>query len=74
MTATARPEDVAFLKAKVALLADFDDQRLEELASGSRTETYEPGDIIVYAGEELHFLGVILEGKIAASVSNRGWQ
>ena len=28
---------------------------------------FEPGEIIVHAGDEVHFLGVVLEGKIAAS-------
>jgi acetate kinase len=70
MTASARTDDIAFLKARVALLADFNDERLRELAAGSRIETYDAGDIIVYAGDELHFLAIILDGKIAASVPN----
>ena len=70
MTASARTDDIAFLKARVALLACFNDERLRELAAGSRIETYDAGDIIVYAGDELHFLAIILDGKIAASVPN----
>src|SRR6187397_2762785 len=70
VTASARTDDIAFLKARVALLADFNDERLRELAAGSRIETYDAGDIIVYAGDELHFLAIILDGKIAASVPN----
>jgi acetate kinase len=69
-------EDRAFLKTKVPLLADFSDAHLEEIANGSRVEFFDTGDVIVLAGEEMCFLGVILAGKIAASVptSNGGGQ
>jgi acetate kinase len=62
------PQDLAFLKTKVALLASFTDAQREDLANRSRLETFSPGEIIVNAGEEVHFLGIILEGTIAASV------
>jgi len=63
-------EDLAFLKAKVALLADFSDAHLEEIANGSRVEFFETGDVLVSAGEEMLFLGVVLAGKVAASVQS----
>jgi len=59
--------DLAFLQNHVGLLADLSDARREELANGSNLRTYEPGEIIVNAGEEVHFLGVIMEGVVAAS-------
>ena len=60
--------DLAFLKSKVPLLADFSEARLETLASGSRVETFAPGETILHAGDEVNSLGVILDGKVAASV------
>lgn len=59
--------DLAFLKSNVSLLASFSDTQREELANGSRIETFEPGATIIHAGDEVHFLGVVLEGTIAAS-------
>jgi acetate kinase len=61
------PDDLSFLRNKVTLLASFSDTQREELANGSRVETFETGQTIVHSGEEVHFLGVVLEGKIAAS-------
>jgi acetate kinase len=58
--------DLDFLKSKVALLADFAAGQLAEIANGSRLASYEPGEMIVHAGDEVHFLGVVLEGKIGA--------
>src|SRR5579871_4856606 len=62
------PQDLAFLKTSVALFADFTDAQREELANGSRVVVYAPGEAIVQAGDEVHFLGVILEGEVTASV------
>lgn len=59
--------DLAFLKANIELLADFSDVQRREIAAGSRVEIYEPGAVIVNAGDEVHFLGVIMEGKIVVS-------
>lgn len=63
--------DLAFLKTNIALLADFSDAQREEIANGSRLETFAPGAAIVFAGDEVHFLGVVLEGKIMASVPTK---
>src|SRR5215210_3581762 len=60
--------DVSFLKESVPLLADFAHNQLAELAHGSSVAVLQPGEVIVHAGDELRFLGVVLEGKIAASV------
>jgi acetate kinase len=63
---------LAFLKSKVALLADFDEVRLKQLVDGSRTVALNPGEVLLHAGEEMHSLGVILEGEIAASAGIDG--
>src|SRR5947199_3293878 len=60
--------DAAFLKNKVGLLAYFSEEQLHDLANASQIVAASPGDVIVHAGDELHFLGVVLEGKVAASV------
>ena len=61
------PHDLAFLKSNVPLFADFSDAQRAELANGSRIEVLNGGDTIVRAGDQTHTLGVILEGRIAAS-------
>src|SRR5262245_13002131 len=61
--------DLAFLKSNVELLADFPDEQREELANGSRVEIFEPGTAILNAGAEMHFFGVLLEGRIVASAT-----
>lgn len=62
--------DLAFLKGNVSLLASFPEAKLEELANGSRVEFLEPRQTIVHAGDEVHFLGVLLEGTLAAYAPN----
>ena len=64
------PNDLEFLRTRVALLADFTETQRAEIADGSRLVTFGPGEIIVHAGDEVHFLGVLMEGKIEASVSS----
>lgn len=59
--------NVAFLKERVSLLAPFTDGQLEALVKGLRLTVFEPGEAIFRAGEEVHFLAVILEGKVTAS-------
>jgi acetate kinase len=63
----SRPE-IPFLKSKVALLSHFTETDLEQIAAGSPIDSLEPGEILVHAGDELHFLGVVLAGKIVAEV------
>src|SRR4249920_2450802 len=62
----ATPQDLAFLKSRVPLFADFSDTQRAELANGSRIEVLSSGDLVVQAGDKEHALGIILEGKIAA--------
>jgi acetate kinase len=60
--------DAVFLKNKVALLSDFTEEQLGGLTQRSQVISPGPGEVIVHAGDELHFLGIVLEGKIVASV------
>lgn len=60
------PKDLAFLKSKVPLLAHFTEAHREELAAKSHVAAYAPGETLIRAGEEPHFLGVVLDGTIAA--------
>jgi acetate kinase len=62
--------DISFLKTKVPLLAEFSEERIETLANGSRVESFAPEETIVHAGDEVHFLGVIIEGEVAATVTS----
>lgn len=52
----------------MVLLAPFSDAHLEELLTGSQVKYFEPGTLILRAGAEVHFLSVILEGAVTASV------
>ena len=59
-----------FLRARVPLFSGFDPGRLEEIAAGSRTEAFVPGERIAHAGDAVHFLGIVLEGELAATVAD----
>jgi acetate kinase len=58
-------QDLAVLK-NVELFAGFPDEQREALADGSRLEMFASGETIVHAGDEVHFLGVILDGRVTA--------
>ena len=60
--------DAGFLKNRVALLSNLSEERLRALADGSQIVSLPPGEVVIHAGDEMHFLGVVLEGKIAAAV------
>lgn len=60
------PEDLEFLDRKVPLLSHFTVTQRRELAGGSKIRIHEAGEILVQAGDELHYLGVVIEGEIAA--------
>jgi acetate kinase len=59
-----------FLRTHVPLFEGFDEKHVKELAAGSRTEAFAPGERITHAGDPVHFLGVVLEGQLAASVTD----
>lgn len=60
-------EDFAFINSQVPLLSHFSEPQRKSLAEGSQVRTFEPGEVVVYAGDEVHFLGVVLEGVL------QGW-
>ena len=57
-----------FLRSRVPLFEGFDEVRLNEITTGSRIETFAPGEAVTYAGETVHSLGVVLEGELSASL------
>jgi acetate kinase len=61
-----------FLSTKVKLFEGFDAQRLGEIIDGSRIETFGPGERIAHAGDEVHFLGIVMEGEVVATVDGDG--
>src|SRR5436190_1308656 len=64
--------DLTFINKNVPLLSHFTEAQRKELADGSEGRDFEPGEIIVYAGDEVHFLGVVLSGTVAGSVHAEG--
>lgn len=64
---------IDFLKNQTYLFREFSEERIVELVQGSSLRTYEENEGIVEYGDEAQFLGVILEGRAEASVTdNRG--
>ena len=64
--------DLVFINSGVPLLSHFTAAQRREIADGSHIQEFEPGAFIVHADDEVHFLGVVLEGTIAASVAAAG--
>ncbi|HSI63067.1 MAG TPA: acetate/propionate family kinase [Candidatus Saccharimonadia bacterium] len=58
--------DLAFLAGSVPLLSHFTPAQRKELAEGSEIQEFDSGDTIMYAGDEVHFLGVLMEGSLHA--------
>jgi len=61
-------ELAAFLKDYVSLFSKFHPERLLQLADSIKEVMLEPGEPIVHMGDEVHFLGIVHSGKIAATV------
>src|SRR4051812_5746924 len=59
--------DLHFINTEVPLLSHFTAAQRRELADGSEIREFEPGAILVHAGDEVHFLAVVLEGSLTAS-------
>jgi acetate kinase len=62
------PNDLAFLASSVPLLSHFSEKVRKELADGSEVRDISAGETFVHAGDEVHFLGVILSGTVVGSV------
>ena len=65
-------DTVGFLKERVAVFKDFSPDRLKQLVDGSKLRSFEPNEAIAHQGEEATHLGVVLSGKVAASVMADG--
>lgn len=59
-----------FLKKQVGMFADFSDERLAQLVAGSRIESFETKQAVMYRGEAASHLAVVLSGTVAASGGN----
>lgn len=60
--------DLALIDSSVPLLSHFTASQRKELACGSEVRDFEIGETVGHAGDEVHFLGVVLGGTLAASV------
>src|SRR5688572_25726831 len=58
-----------FLRQRVSLFQGFSDDRLRQLADGSRVVSFEANEAIAHQGEEATHFGVVLSGTIAVSVA-----
>jgi acetate kinase len=59
---------LAFLKTRVSLFRQIPDDRMAAIIQGSHIFSYESNEAVLSFGEEASFLGVLLEGRITASV------
>ena len=57
-----------FIKENVAVFKNFSEEKIVEIVNGSRLASYEQNEAIVEFGEDVCFLGVILEGQVEASL------
>ena len=57
-----------FLKKRVTLFERLPENKLAEILKGSRVVSYEPNEAVVRFGEDADFLGILLKGKLSASV------
>lgn len=61
-----KSEIVGFLRANVAAFADFAEEALVSLVSGSRVASLEANEALVYHGQKEIHLGVVLTGAAVA--------
>ncbi len=61
-----------FLKRQVGLFKAFSDEHLQQLVDGSRAVSFEANQAIAHQGEEATHFGVVLTGKVAASIAGNG--
>jgi acetate kinase len=57
-----------FLNTRVGLLQHISSEHLASILQGSKILTYEANEAVLSFGEEVSFLGVLLEGRISASL------
>jgi acetate kinase len=61
-----------FLKSKVGLFKDFSDDRLKQVADGSRCMSFESNEAVAHYGDKAAHLNVVLSGSISVSVMGDG--
>jgi len=62
-----------FLKSRVGLFMQLSDKELKKIHEGSSLISYDVNEAVVRIGEDISFLGVILEGELSVSgVTNGG--
>ncbi len=61
-----------FLQHRVTLCDHLTSEQLAELLNGSSVVSHEPNEAVVEFGEDVTFLGVLLEGELVASVIAEG--
>jgi acetate kinase len=57
-----------FLKQHVGIFADFSNERLRDLAAGSRVVSFEANEAVAHQGDEATHFGVVLSGTLNAAV------
>ena len=57
-----------FLKQHVGVFKDFSDERLRDLATGSRVVSFEANEAVAHQGDEAAHFGVVLSGTLNAAV------
>lgn len=61
---------VTFCRERVALFADFEPEALARLVERASVASFEPNEAIIEFGEEARFLGIMLDGRAEASVTD----
>jgi len=63
-----------FLRSRVELFKEFPEESFQRLLAGSRVATFEVNEAILEFGDEVPFLGILLEGQAEASNVDDGGQ
>lgn len=65
-----RPELVQWLKNEVEVFSDFSESELDEIVAASLVRTFERNEAMIKFGETGRVLGVLIEGKAEAKVTD----
>src|SRR5689334_9801294 len=65
-------DPAGFIKERVGIFKDFTPDRLKQLIDGSRLASFEANEAIAHRGAEATHFGVVLSGKVSASVLSNG--
>lgn len=61
-------EVAGYLKSDVGVFAEFSSERLRELVARSQVASFEANEVILHYGQTATHLGVLLDGRVTASV------